>query len=149
MLESGRYDLTRSKWPELYKELEDAVSTFGFKTAVLIVTDIYGVHVPTEFNTIILSYKFITKAMVDSHCWILWSNNSGSGLGHHPTAYCGAAKDNPVKKPIINQLRLRSNVLALWIKISITTDTKRKLRAFSTVYTFNNQYWGATIFLPM
>ena len=29
--EIERYDLTRSKWNNSYQELEDAVSTFGFK----------------------------------------------------------------------------------------------------------------------
>ena len=31
LLESDRYDLTRSKWNGFYQEMEDAVSTFGFK----------------------------------------------------------------------------------------------------------------------
>ena len=39
--QSDRYDLTISKWTDFYKELEDVVSKFGFKTSVLIVTDRY------------------------------------------------------------------------------------------------------------
>ena len=35
--ESDRYDLTRSKCTEFYQELEDSISTFRFKSAVLIV----------------------------------------------------------------------------------------------------------------
>ena len=69
--ESDNYDLTRSKWTEFYQELEDDVSKFGFKAAVLIVIDIDGVHVPTEVKNIILSYPSITKAMVESHCRII------------------------------------------------------------------------------
>ena len=53
--ESDRYDLDRSKWTDFYQELEDAASTFGSKAAVLIVTSRYGVHIPTEVKSIILS----------------------------------------------------------------------------------------------
>ena len=44
--ESDRYDITRSKWTDFYQELEDSVFTFGFKSAVLIVTERYSIHVP-------------------------------------------------------------------------------------------------------
>ena len=83
--EMDRYDLTRSKWTEFYQELEDYVSTFGFNTPVLIVTSRYGGHVPTEFKDIILLYLYITQFMVDSHCEILWDENSEADLGLHPT----------------------------------------------------------------
>ena len=53
--ESGKYDIARSKWTYVYQELEDYVSTFGFKTAVMIMTSIYGGHAPTEVKYIILS----------------------------------------------------------------------------------------------
>ena len=62
--ESDRYNLTRYKWTELYQELEDSVSTFGFKVVALIVTARYGIHVPTEFKNIIVSYPYITQAMM-------------------------------------------------------------------------------------
>ena len=45
--ESDRYILTRSKWTEFYQELEDAVSTFGFKSSVLVVTARYALHATT------------------------------------------------------------------------------------------------------
>ena len=46
--ESDRCDITRYNWTNLYQELEDAVSTFGFKTAYHIVTAIDKVHNPSE-----------------------------------------------------------------------------------------------------
>ena len=42
-----KYDLTISKWTEFYQELDDSVSTFGFKSAVLIVTARDAGHAPT------------------------------------------------------------------------------------------------------
>ena len=83
--ESDRYDLTRSKWTDSYQELEDAVSIFGFKPAVLIVTSSYGGYEPNEVKDIILSYPYTMKVMVDPHCEILWFDISGSYLGRHPT----------------------------------------------------------------
>ena len=64
--------------------MEDAVSKFGFKSAVLIVKAIYAGHEPTEVKNIILSYLSITQIMVDSHCEILRADNSGANLGRHP-----------------------------------------------------------------
>ena len=64
----------------------------------------------------------------------------------HPTADYGAAANFPSKKLIISQQRLKSKNLSLWIKNSLTTDEKHKLRAFKTSYTYNNQDDGATIF---
>ena len=66
--QSDRYDITRSKWTEFYQELEDAVSTFGFKAAVFIVTSRYQHHAHTEVKYIILFYPPITQVMVKSHC---------------------------------------------------------------------------------
>ena len=62
--ESDRYDITISKWTEFYQELEDAVSTFVFKSAVFVVTSRYGGHVPTEVKDVIMLYPSITKVMV-------------------------------------------------------------------------------------
>ena len=45
--ESDRYDFTISKWTDFCQELEDSVSTFGFKLAVFIVTARYAGHVTT------------------------------------------------------------------------------------------------------
>ena len=76
----------------------------------------------------------------------MWDNNSGSGLGCHPTSYYGSEADNATNKEIIYQQRLRYKMLNLYIKNSLKTDAKHKLRAFNTPYTYNNQDYGATIF---
>ena len=62
--ESDRYDLTRFKCTDFYQELEDDVSTFGFKLSVLVVTDTDAGNAPTEVKNIILSYPSITQIMV-------------------------------------------------------------------------------------
>ena len=83
--------------------------------------------------------------MVDPHCEILWYDNSGAGLGRHPTAYYGAAADNAANQEIITQQCLRSNMLGIWIKNYLTTDSKRKLRAFKYEYTFKTLYDGSAM----
>ena len=50
--ESDRYDITISKRTDFYQEMEETVSTFVFKSSVLIVTDIYTVHATTEKRTL-------------------------------------------------------------------------------------------------
>ena len=82
--ESNRYVLIRFKWTEFYQELEDNVPSFVFKPAALIVTTIYGIHVHTEAKNIAIYYPYITQAMVYLNYEILWSDNSGAGLGRHP-----------------------------------------------------------------
>ena len=124
--ESDRYDITRSNWTDFYQEFEDAVSTFGFKSAVLIVTDIDTINSPTEVKNIILSYPSITQIMVESHCEILWADNSGENLGRQPTANYVAAIYDAEKQVIIAHKNLRYNMLCLCIKNSLTTDTKCK-----------------------
>ena len=126
--------------------MEDAVSIFGFKAEVMIVTDRDGFHVPAELNNIILYYTSNKKSMTDSQCEIMWDNNSGAVLGLHPTGDYGAAPNSPEKQAIITQHSLRYKMLGICIKKSLTTDSKLKLRAFTTAYTFNNQYDGATFF---
>ena len=74
--------------------MEDYVSTYEFKSAVLIVKSRYIGYSPTEVKDIILSYPSITKFMVDSHCDFLWSDNSGAYLGHHPTANYASGLDD-------------------------------------------------------
>ena len=69
--ESDWYDLNRSKWTDFYQEFCYSVSTFGFKSEVLIVKSRDAGHAPTEVNNIILSYPYITLIMVESHCEIL------------------------------------------------------------------------------
>ena len=51
--ESGRYELTISKWTEFYQDLEDAVSTFGFKSEVMIVKKREKAHESTELKNVI------------------------------------------------------------------------------------------------
>ena len=126
--------------------MEDAVLTFVFKAAVMFVTSIYINQASTEFKNFILFYPSITQAMVESHCEILWANNSGVGLGRHPTEDYGAATDNAENLSIISQQRLKSKMIILWINKSLTTDNKCKLRAFKISYTYNNQDDGAAVF---
>ena len=83
--------------------------------------------------------------MVDSHCEVMWANNSVVGLGCHPIEDYGSAVDFPVKHIIISQHRLRSNMIGLWIKKSLTNDAKHMLSAFRTAYNFNNQYDGTAM----
>ena len=79
--ESDRYNLTISKWTEFYQELEDAVSIFGWKSAVLIVTAKDAHNAPAEVKNVILYYTSITRFMVNSYCEILQDYNFGAGLG--------------------------------------------------------------------
>ena len=50
--ESDRYDLTRYKWTNFYQELEDAISTFGFKAEVLIAKERDVHQSPTKVECI-------------------------------------------------------------------------------------------------
>ena len=84
--------------------------------------------------------------MVDSHCKIMWADKSGSGLGSHPISNYGVEIYNSEKKAAIAQQRLRSKMIGLWIKNSLTTDDKCKLRDFRSAYTFNIQDDGAAMF---
>ena len=83
--------------------------------------------------------------MVYSHFEIPWADNSGSGLGSHPITNDVSGLDKPVKQAAINQQRLRSNILGLWIKKFLTTETKRKLSTFSYANTFKTQDDGAAM----
>ena len=109
-------DLTRSNCTDFYQEFEDAVSTFGLKTAVLIVTARDAGHAPTAVNDIILFHPFITKIMVESQCEILWADKYGADLGHYPTANYSAGLNYTAKQSEIAQQRLRYKMLGLWIK---------------------------------
>ena len=110
------------------------------------VTARYPGNVPTEFNNIIHSYNSITGAIIESHYEILWANKSGAGLGCISTAYYGAAPDDVEKQVLISQQSLRSKILGLWIKNSLTAEGKRKLIVFRTSYTFKHQDYGAAMF---
>ena len=66
--ENDSYDMTGYRWSEFYQELEDAVSTVGFKETVLIVRARDGVHITTEVKNIILFYPSTTRAMSELHC---------------------------------------------------------------------------------
>ena len=143
--ESDRYDLTRSKWTDFYQEFEDAVSTFKFKSEILIVKSRDGGHATTEVKEIILSYPSITQFMVDSHPEILWDNNSGAYLGRYSTENHGSGLYDTEKQAIIDQQRLRPNIIGLSIRNSLSTDSKRKLRLFNYAYNFNTQDDGTTM----
>ena len=145
--ESESCDLTRSKWTDFYQQLEDDVSTFGFKSAVLIVTSRVAGHAPTEVKTIILSYPSITQVIVDSHYEILWADNSGANLGCHPKANYAAGLYDADKQAVISQQRLIPKMIGLWINNYLTTNAKRKWRYFKSAYTLNAQDNGAEIFL--
>ena len=51
--ESDRYDLTRSKWTDFYRELEDSVFIFLFKAEFMIVTDRDLNQTPIELKNVI------------------------------------------------------------------------------------------------
>ena len=104
----------------------------------------YGHHTPTE-----VSYPFTTQDMVDSHCEILWAKNSGTFWGRHPTANYVTGLDDPANQAIISQNHLRSNMLGLWIKNSLTTDDKRNVRAFRSAYNLKTQDYGAVAFFAI
>ena len=87
-----------------------------------------GLHATTEVKYIIVSYPYITQSTLDSYIEIMWSDNSGSGLGRHYTENYGVGLDDPDKQEVISQQRLRSKMIGLLIKNSLTTDVKRKLR---------------------
>ena len=80
---------------------------------------------------------------MDSHCGILWYDNSGADLGCHPTKNYAEGLDNAEKQAIISQQRLRSNMLGLWINNSLTTDYNCKLRDSKSEYILNAQYDGS------
>ena len=75
----------------------------------------------------------------------MWEKNSGSGLGHHPTADYVASDHVPEKQAIIAKLCLRSSIIVLWIKNLLTNNDKLRLKAFRIAYTYNNQDDGATM----
>ena len=83
---------------------------------------------------------------MESHCEILWGDNSGAYLGFHPTANYRAGLYEPENQAIICQQLLRYNILGLCIKNFLTTDVNLKLRYFGNSYTFNTQDDGAAIF---
>ena len=83
--------------------------------------------------------------MVEPHCENIWEDNAVAGLGRHPIEDYGSGLDVPANQVLFVQYCLRSKILSLWIKNSLTTDAEHKLRAFKTSYTYNNQYDGAAM----
>ena len=108
------------------------MNTFGLNSSLHVVTTKDSGNVPTEFNNIINSYNSITQFVIYSHCENLWEKNSVAGLGSIPTVYCEAAPDDAEKQAMLYHQRLMSKILVLWIKNSLTIESKRKLRAFKT-----------------
>ena len=84
--------------------------------------------------------------MVESHCEILWADNSGANLGCNPTSDYAAQIYDAQKQAIISHKRLRSKMLGLWIKNPLTTNAKRKLMDLNFTYTFNAQDDGVAMF---
>ena len=130
--ERYRYDLTSSNWTNLYHELEYDVNKFSFNVAVQVVKARDPGNLHTEFKNVIHSYTSIIRSMIDSHFENLWSNKSVAGLERLPTEYYGAAPDYGAKQALISQQHLRSKIMGLWINNFLTTEDKRKLRAFRT-----------------
>ena len=62
----------------------------------------------------------------------MWGNNSRAGLGYHHTADYGEVADDAEKQAFIEQKCLIFNILILWIKKSMTTDTKLNFRSYNT-----------------
>ena len=67
-------------------------------------------------------------------------------MGHNPVTDYGIESENTANQLIFAQKRLISNMLSLWIKKSLTTYAKLKLRASKISYTYNNQDDGYAIF---
>ena len=82
---------------------------------------------------------------MDSHCENLWADNSGSGIGHKNTSYYGGAEYVASNQVIIYQQHLIFNMINLWIRNSLTTDVKRTLRYYKTLYAYNRQDDGAAV----
>ena len=128
-LQQGKHWVTLEwqLWPNqvqvknVYQELDDAVSIFWFKVPSQIVTAIYLNQSLTEFNSVITSYPSITKTIMESHCETLWKK-TGEVLWRHPIEYYRAAPGDSSKQAIMDQQRLRSRILILWIKNSLNTD---------------------------
>ena len=99
----------------------------------------YAHNAPTEVKNITLSHPSITQVMVDSHCEILWDENSRVGLVRYPTETYVSGLEDANKQAVITQQSLMSKMLGLWIKNYLTTDYKRKLRNFTYEYTLNTQ----------
>ena len=112
----------------------------------LILTSRYACHSPTEVKNIITPHPYITQIMVDSHCEILWDDNSGAYLGCHPTENYAAGLDEAQKQAIMSQQLLRSKMIGLWIKTFLTTNVKCKLRALNYAFTFNAKDDRAAMF---
>ena len=75
--------------------------------------------------------------MVDSHCEIMWADNSGTDSGRHPTANYGAGLDDPAKQAVQAQKLLMHKMLDLCNNNSLATNYKSNLRYFNSGYTFN------------
>ena len=80
---------------------------------------------------------------MESQCEILLKNNSVVRLEHHPKEDYGAVSAYTLKRELINKQIFRSNMLKLWIRNSLTTYVKTKLRQYNTSYACNIQYDGS------
>ena len=109
-------------------------------------TAIYEHYAITEVKDIILYYPSNTQVMVYSHCEILWSDDSGAGLGCYPTENYRSGLDDAAKQEAIDQKFLRSKILGLRINNYLANYAKWKLGDFRSASTFNTQDDESTMF---
>ena len=77
--------------------------------------------------------------MVDSHCEILWAENSGENLWRHPTENYAAGLDDASKQAIITQQCIRSKILGIFINNYLTSDSKKKVKLFQVFVNLQHQ----------
>ena len=77
--------------------------------------------------------------MVDSHCEIIWDDNSGADLGHQPTENYAPGFDDAYKQEVISQQHIRYKMIGLLVKNPLVTDENLKLRDLKSAYTFNSK----------
>ena len=77
--------------------------------------------------------------MVDSHCEIIWDDNYGVDLGHHPTENYAPGLYDASKQAVISQQFLRYKKIGLSVKNPLVNYENIKLRYFKSAYTFNSK----------
>ena len=71
---------------------------------------------------------------------------SGEVLGIHPTSDYVTAADDAENQALIYQHRLRFKMLSMWIRNSLITDEKQKLREYKNLYAHNSQDDASVMF---
>ena len=59
------------------------------RASVQIATARDNSHKTIKFKKVIYSYPSITQSVIDSYFENMWEDNTGSNMGHHPTAEYG------------------------------------------------------------